>query len=141
LEKLRRKTNMAQRTVKIGLDKWEVTTLDEGDKVTGTPIEIPGLTSAQLSITINSANFQADDGLWAVLDGGISAMQLTIGNADLKSEAKAVLHGLTLEGGMEVYTADMAIPYVATIFRSRLNTGKYVWFGLAKVSLYRADMI
>lgn len=123
---------MATRTVKIGLDNWEVATLDDTDKVTGTPTAIPGLTSAQLSITINSSNFQADDGLWAVLDGGISAMQLTIGNADLKSEAKAILHGLTLEGGMEIYTSDMTIPYVATIFRSRLNTGKYVWFGLAK---------
>lgn len=120
------------KTVKIGVDKWEIATLDDNDKVVGTPVLAPGLTSANMSVTINSGNFQADDGLWAVLDGGISALSLTIGNADLKSEVKAVLHGLTLEDGMEVYTSGMVIPYVATIFRSRLNTGKYVWFGLTK---------
>ena len=132
---------MATRTVKIGLDNWEVAKLDDADKVIGTPTVIPGLTSAQLSITINSANFQADDGLWAVLDGGISAMQLTIGNADLKSEAKAVLHGLTLEDGMEIYTSDMTIPYVATIFRSRLNTGNSYGSALLKGNLYLVGMI
>lgn len=123
---------MATRTVKIGLDNWEIAPLQDGDTVKGTPVKVPGLVSAQMSLTINSGNFQADDGLWATLDGGISALSLTIGNADLKSDAKAILHGLTLDKGMEVYKADMAIPYVATIFRSRLNTGKYVWFGLAK---------
>lgn len=121
-----------KKTVKIGLDNWEVVPLDDADKVVGTPTKIPGLVSAQLAITINTASFQADDGLWAVLDGGISALSLTIGNADLRSEAKAILHGLELEEGMEIYTSKMVIPYVACIFRSRLNTGKYVWFGLAK---------
>lgn len=123
---------MATNTVKIGLDNWEVAKLDENDKVVGEIVKAPGLVSANMAVTVNSGNFQADDGLWAVLDGGISALSLTIGNADIKSEVKAVLHGLTLEKGMEVYTTDMVIPYVATIFRSRLNTGKYVWFGLAK---------
>lgn len=123
---------MATRTVKIGLDKWEAVQLDEDDKVVGTPTLIPGLTSAQLTLTVNSGNFQADDGLWAVLDGGISALSLTIGNADLKTEAKQVLHDVEVEDGMEIYKANMKFPYVATIFRSRLNTGKYVWFGLAK---------
>ncbi|MFZ6624507.1 major tail protein [Vagococcus fluvialis] len=123
---------MATNTVKIGLDNWEVAKLDDKDKVVGDVVKAPGLVSANMAVTVNSGNFQADDGLWAVLDGGISALSLTIGNADIKSEIKAVLHGLTLEKGMEVYTTDMVIPYVATIFRSRLNTGKYVWFGLAK---------
>ena len=125
---------MAQTPVKIGLDHWEVATLNDNDQVenAGSIIAIPGLVSAQMALTINSGNFQADDGLWAVLDGGISALQLTIGNADLTSEAKAALHGLELEDGMEIYTANMVIPYLATTFRSRLNTGKYVWFGLAK---------
>lgn len=125
---------MAQKTVKIGLDHWEVAPLNDNDQVenAGSIIAIPGLVSAQMALTINSGNFQADDGLWAVLDGGISALQLTIGNADLTSEAKAALHGLELEDGMEIYTANMVIPYLATTFRSRLNTGKYVWFGLAK---------
>lgn len=123
---------MATRTVKIGLDKWEVVQLDDEDKVVGTPTLIPGLTSAQLAITVNSANFNANDGLWAVLDGGISGLALTIGNADLKTEAKQVLHNVEVEDGMEIYKSNMVFPYVATIFRSRLNTGKYVWFGLAK---------
>lgn len=123
---------MTTKTVKIGLDKWEVAQLDEDDKVVGTPTLIPGLTSAQLAITINSGNFQADDGLWATLEGGISALSLTIGNADLKTEAKEVLHGVEVEDGMEIYKANMNFPYVACVFRSRLNTGKYVWFGLAK---------
>lgn len=120
------------KTVKIGLDKWEVATLGDDDQVVGTPVMAPGLVSANMALTVNSGNFQADDGLWAVLDGGISALSLTIGNADIKSEIKSVLHGLTLEDGMEIYKTDMVFPYVATIFRSRLNTGKYVWFGLAK---------
>lgn len=120
------------KTVKIGLDNWEIAKLDDSDKVVGTPIKAPGLVSANMALTANTGNFQADDGLWAVLDGGISALSLTIGNADIKSEIKEILHGLTLEDGMEIYKSDMVIPYVATIFRSRLNTGKYVWFGLAK---------
>lgn len=120
------------KTVKIGLDNWEIASLDDADKVVGTPIKAPGLVSANMALTVNTGNFQADDGLWAVLDGGISALSLTIGNADIKSEIKEILHGLTLEDGMEIYKSDMVIPYVATIFRSRLNTGKYVWFGLAK---------
>lgn len=118
-------------TVKIGLDNWEVAALSDGD-VAGTVTKIPGLVSAQLGVTVNSANFQADDGLWAVLDGGISALSLTIGAADVKSDAKKILYGLSLEDGMEVYSSDMTLPYVATTFRSRLNTGKFVWFGLAK---------
>lgn len=121
-----------QKTVKIGVDAWETAALDESDVVKGTPTKINGLTSVQVSITANSGNFQADDGLWAVLDGGISAIQLTIGVADLNSDEKTILHGVELEDGMEVYTADMKIPYTAHIFRSRLNTGKYVWFGFAK---------
>lgn len=120
------------KTVKIGLDYWEVAQLGDDDKVVGQIQRIPGLVSAQLALTINTGNFQADDGLWAVLDGGISALSLTVGAADIKSEAKQILHGLTLKEGMEVYKANMVIPYVATTFRSRLNTGKYVWFGLAK---------
>ncbi|EPH94716.1 phage major tail protein, phi13 family [Enterococcus faecalis 06-MB-DW-09] len=119
-------------TVKIGLDNWEVAKLDESDRVTGQPMRIPGLTSAQLALTFNTGTFQADDALWAILDGGISGLALTIGNADIKSEHKAVLHGIELEDGMEVYTADMNIPYTAHIFRSRLNTGQFVWFGLVK---------
>lgn len=123
---------MAEKTVKIGLDKWEIATLGEGDLTVGKPVVAPGLVSANMALTVNSGNFQADDGLWAVLDGGISALSLTISNADLTSNIKEVLHGITLKNGMEIYTANMVIPYVATIFRSRLNTGKYVWFGLAK---------
>lgn len=123
---------MAEKTVKIGLDNWEVATLGANDNIVGTPVKAPGLVSANMALTVNSGNFQADDGLWAVLDGGISALSLTISNADITSEIKKVLHGIELEDGMEVYTANMTIPYVATIFRSRLNTGKYVWFGLAK---------
>lgn len=119
-------------TVKIGLDNWEVAKLDESDRVTGQPMRIPGLTSAQLALTFNTGTFQADDALWAILDGGISGLALTIGNADIKSEHKAVLHGIELEDGMEVYTADRNIPYTAHIFRSRLNTGQFVWFGLVK---------
>lgn len=88
---------MATNTVKIGLDNWEVAKLDDKDKVVGEIVKAPGLVSANMAVTVNSGNFQADDGLWAVLDGGISALSLTIGNADIKSEIKAVLHGLTLE--------------------------------------------
>lgn len=125
-------SNNSANTVKIGLDRWEVAVLGEDDRISGTPVRIPGMTSAQLALTVNTGNFQADDGLWAVLDGGISALALTIGNADLKSEAKEVLHGLKLEDGMEIYTSDLKIPYTAHIFRSRLNTGQFVWFGLTK---------
>lgn len=117
--------------VKIGLDKAQYAKLDENEKASQVK-DLPGLTSAKLELEMENENFYADDTIFAILESGITKLGLEYSLADISSEAKQDVLGIELKDGMELFKKDISAPYVATSFRSRLDSGKYVWFGLVK---------
>ncbi|EAF6929580.1 phage tail protein, partial [Listeria monocytogenes] len=117
--------------VKIGLDKAQYAKLDEKDKASEVK-SLPGLTTAKLELEMENENFYADDTIFAILESGITKLGLEYGLADISSDAKKDLLGIVVEKGMELFKKDISAPYIATSFRSRLDSGEYVWFGLVK---------
>ncbi|EOY3940132.1 major tail protein [Listeria monocytogenes] len=117
--------------VKIGLDKAEYGVLQDAGK-TPEVKQLPGLTTAKLELEMANENFYADDTIFAIMESGITKLALEYGLADVSSEAKKDILGVSVEGGMELFKKDISAPYVATSFRSRMDSGKYVWFGLVK---------
>lgn len=120
-----------KKMVKIGLDKAQYAKLDEKDKASEVK-SLPGLTTAKLELEMENENFYADDTIFAILESGITKLGLEYGLADISSDAKKDLLGIVVEKGMELFKKDISAPYIATSFRSRLDSGKYVWFGLVK---------
>lgn len=121
-----------KKTVKVGVRDFEFAPLTDAEKVVGDPERILGLRQATLNVTVNQEDFNGDDGVFAILDGGISELTLDVEVADVQSAQKKSLLGIEIEDGMEIYKKDLKLPYVACTFRSTTNTGKAVWFGLAK---------
>lgn len=121
------------KTVKVGVRDFEFAPLTEDEKVAADTIKkILGLRKATLNVTVNQEDFPADDGVYAILDGGIGELTLDVEVADVQSAEKEALLGIELEEGMEIYKKDLKLPYVACTFRTTTNTGKAIWFGLAK---------
>ncbi|MBC2132067.1 major tail protein [Listeria innocua] len=117
--------------VKIGLSKAQYAKLGESEKASQIK-DLPGLTSAKLELEMENENFYADDTIFAILESGITKLGLEYSLADISSEAKQDVLGIELKDGMELFKKDISAPYVATSFRSRLDNGKFVWFGLVK---------
>lgn len=121
------------KTVKVGVKDFEFAPLTAEEKVaTDTIKKILGLRKATMNVTVNQEDFNADDGVYAILDGGISELTLEVEVADVQSAEKEALLGVELEDGMEIYKKNLKLPYVACTFRTTTNTGKAIWFGLAK---------
>lgn len=120
--------------VKVGLSEFKFAVLNGTEKIVSNDAitRVRGLKTAKQTVTADSEIFYADDGAYAVLDSGITEMKLEVEVADLVSKVKEALLGITLEKGIEIYGKDLAAPYVACSFKTKLSTGKYVYFGLLK---------
>ncbi|MBC1402142.1 phage tail protein [Listeria booriae] len=116
---------------KIGVDRAEYGKYGEDNKILEIK-RLKGLRKAKLDVSQEIENFYADDGVYEILDGGISDLGLELELADILSEAKSDLLGTPIEDGMEIYNQDIQSPYVAVSFRTRMSNKKYVYFGLAR---------
>lgn len=117
--------------VKFGLSAFEYAVLDDKNQTT-TSKKLPGMTSAKLEVTNELTTLMADDGPYAVLSGGITETKLTIETYDLTSEARQDFLGIKVENGVEKYNKDLTPNNIACLFRTKMENGKYVWFGLLK---------
>lgn len=116
---------------KIGVDRAEYGKYGEDNKISEIK-QLKGLRKAKLDVSQEIENFYADDGVYEILDGGISDLGLEFELADILTEAKSDLLGAPIEDGMEIYNQDIRSPYVAASFRTKMSNGKYVYFGLAR---------
>ena len=117
--------------VKFGLSGFEYGIVDATNKVAATT-KLPGMKSAKLSITNELVTVMADDGPYAVSSGGITETQLEIEVLDLNSQARKDFYGITVEKGVEKYSKNMTPNDIAVMFRTRMEDGKSIWFGLLK---------
>lgn len=128
-----KKVAKSKKTAKIGLSEFKYAQLKEEGALTIEDIqEIPGLQSAKQTVSTEQTIVFADDGPYLVLDSGITELKLELGLVDINTEHKGGLLGVTIEKGMEIYKKDITAPYVACSYKSKLDGGKYVHFGLVK---------
>lgn len=116
---------------KFGASNFEYGVLDENDKITETR-KINGLSEVKVELTNDLKTLAADDGPYLVLSGGINQAKETLNLYDVDSQMKHDFYGVDITGGIEKYTKNFTPNYVATVFRTKLSNGKYVWVGLLK---------
>lgn len=118
--------------VKFGLSGFEYAVLGDNDKIKGSVKQLPGLKTAKINITNELVPVIADDGPYAVLSGGITDTSLDVEVLDLNSDARKDFFGITVESGVEKYSKNLNPNYVACLFRTKMEDGKSIWFGLLK---------
>ncbi|WP_125570458.1 major tail protein [Lacticaseibacillus songhuajiangensis] len=102
------------------------------DELVKTTIKVPGLSSVKMDITTETKTLAADDGPYLILSGGITEATETIENYDVNSQMKQDLYNIKVVNGVEVYPKNLTPNYVATLFRTKLSGGGYVWVGMLK---------
>ncbi|WP_157454711.1 major tail protein [Carnobacterium maltaromaticum] len=117
--------------VKFGLSNVEYGRVNEENKVEKTE-KMPGVKTAKISITNELLTVMADDGPYVVLSGGITDTTLELSVLDLVSKARVDFFGITLEKGVEKYNKNLTPNDIAILFRTNMEDGKKVWFGLLK---------
>ncbi|RUS40192.1 major tail protein, partial [Lacticaseibacillus paracasei] len=88
--------------------------------------------SVKLDIKTEQKTLSADDGPYLILSGGITEATETIEMYDVDSQMKSDLFGIKVVNGVEVYPKNLSPNYAATLFRTKLSNGKYVWVGMLK---------
>lgn len=117
---------------KIGVSELEFGKLDEDDLVIDPTQKLPGTTEIGIELGIDISTLPADDGPYLTVSSGITTAKQTINNYDLTSEIKQLLFGIEVIGGVEVYEKGLVPNDTATLFRTRLTGGKYVWIAMLK---------
>lgn len=117
--------------VKFGLSAFEYGKV-VNDLVEGSTRKVPGLDTANINITNELVTVMADDGPYVVVSGGITDLSLELGIYDLNSDARKDFYGITVENGVEKYNKNLTPNDIACLFRTRMEDGKSVWFGLLK---------
>lgn len=117
--------------VKFGLSAFQYAKLVD-DVVEGPTKKVSGLETANISITNELVTIMADDGPYVVVSGGITDLSLELGIYDLTSAARTDFYGIALENGVEKYNKNLTPNDIACMFRTRMDDGKSVWFGLLK---------
>lgn len=94
--------------------------------------KMSGLTSVKMDIKTEQKTLSADDGPYLILSGGITESTETIELTDVDSQMKQDLFNIKVINGVEVYPKNLSPNYVATLFRTKLSNGQYVWVGMLK---------
>lgn len=102
------------------------------DELVKTTRKMSGLTSVKMDIKTEQKTLSADDGPYLILSGGITEATETIELTDVDSQMKSDLFDIKVVNGVEVYPKNLNPNYVATVFRTKLSNGKYVWVGMLK---------
>ena len=121
------------KNIPIGLDMFHYAIMS--DEITETyeePVHIPGLMQLLVAPVVNSANLSADDKVYDTADS-LSAINVTLGLADIPTEDQAALLGHTVDAnGVLIKKETDKAPYVAIGYRRRLSNGKYRYLWLYK---------
>lgn len=117
--------------VKFGLSGFRSGVLDANDTVAEVK-QLPGMVSAKLEISNEITTIMADDGPYVTVSSGITDLKLEIENYDLNSETREDWFGIEVVDGIEIYNKNLTPKDVAVCFRTAMEDGKYVWFGLLK---------
>lgn len=117
---------------KIGVSELEFGKLGADDLVTEPTQKLPGTTEIGVELGIDISTLPADDGPYLTVSSGITTAKETINNYDLTSEIKELIYGIPVIGGVEVYEKGLVPNDTATLFRTRLTGGKYVWIAMLK---------
>ncbi|AYQ15212.1 major tail protein [Bacillus paralicheniformis] len=116
---------------RTGLDGIRFGELDENEKAPSVQ-SMPGAIEAKLDVASELASLYADDGLYAVKSSGVGETKLELNLADLTTEVKRKLLGVTVEDGIELYHKDMEPPYVCITWRQKHHEKGYVYYALLK---------
>lgn len=117
--------------VKFGLSAFEYGKV-VNDVIEGATKKVSGLNTANITITNELVTIMADDGPYVVVSGGITDLALELGIYDLNSDARTDFYGITVENGVEKYNKNLTPNDIACLFRTRMEDGTSVWFGLLK---------
>ena len=120
-----------KKLAKFGASGFEYGVVGDDDFVLSTR-KIQGLSSVKLDIKTEQKTLSADDGPYLILSGGITEATETIEMYDVDSVMKSDLFGIKVVNGVEVYPKNLNPNYAATLFRTKLSNGKYVWVGMLK---------
>lgn len=116
---------------KFGASGFEYGVIGD-DEFVATTRKMSGLTSVKMDIKTEQKTLSADDGPYLILSGGITEATETIELTDVDSQMKSDLFDIKVVNGVEVYPKNLNPNYVATLFRTKLSNGKYVWVGMLK---------
>lgn len=119
-------TSTPQKLAKFGASSFEYGVVGDDDTV-ATTIKQPGLSTVNFDVTTETKTLAADDGPYLILSGGITEATETIELYDVNSQMKQDFFNVQLVNGVEVYPKNMMPNYVATLFRTKLSNGQYVW--------------
>ncbi|GBG94978.1 phage major tail protein [Ligilactobacillus salitolerans] len=117
--------------VKFGASNFEYGVVDKDDLVQETR-KVPGLSTIKIELTNEMKTLAADDGPYVVLSGGITDAKETIEIYDVDSQMKVDFYGIKLVGGVEVFKKNLTPRDVATLFRTKLSNGQFVWVAMLK---------
>lgn len=121
----------AKKLVKFGVSGFEYGVVDDSELVP-TSRKVPGLVSIKMDLKNELKTFAADDGPYLILSGGITEATEAIEVADIDSTMKKDFYGIRVVGGTEVYSKNLTPNDVATLFRTQMSNGKYVWVAMLK---------
>lgn len=116
---------------KIGLSDFEYGAV-VNDLVPEGEFKIPGLTESKMTVTADTTTLYADDGPYLVIFNGISELKLEPTLMDIGSEDKNRMLGVPVGSGIEVYSQNLTPPDVAVYFKSQMDDGKFIHFGMLK---------
>ena len=118
----------------VGLSKFHYALLMTDTKAAatyGTPVEVPGLISADIKPASSSATLYADNGPYDT-DTTLGDITVAIDLADLDLDTAAALLGHTAAKGIMVQKATDVAPYVCILFEALKANGKRRFVKLLK---------
>lgn len=120
-----------KKQAKFGASGFEYGVVGDDDFVATTQ-KVPGLSTVKMDITTEQKTLAADDGPYLILSAGITTATETIENYDVNSQMKKDFYNIKVVNGVEIYPKNLTPNYVATLFRTKLSSGGYVWVGMLK---------
>lgn len=121
----------ANKAAKFGASAFEYGVVTADELVPKTR-KVPGLSSIKMDLKNELKTIAADDGPYIILSGGITEATQTIELYDVDSQMKQDLYGIRVVSGTEVYSKNLTPNDVATMFRTKISTGGYVWVAMLK---------
>lgn len=120
-----------KKQAKFGASGFEYGIVGDDEFVQST-VKVPGLSTIKMDITTEQKTLAGDDGPYLILSGGITEATETIEAWDLNSQMKQDFYNIQVVNGVEVYPKNLTPNYVATLFRTKLSGGGYVWVAMLK---------
>lgn len=115
---------------KFGASSFEYGVIDPKTGLITATRKVPGLSEVKIDITNDLKTLAADDSPYLVLSGGITEATEEISIYDIDSQMKQDLFGIQVINGVEVYPKTLTPNDIATLFRTKLSNGKFVWVGM-----------